>query len=132
MPNSNQSKKSFSKNSSCCATYAATRNRTDPRGYPVPRLDRRAAQRYFGEGVVDWGPYVFEWTWKSHICFVYDRFSLQPVKRLTYTGEGWGMTHTATEIITSDGTATLRFRNPKTFEQTRQILVKDNRQNSTC
>ncbi|MGA8029667.1 MAG: glutaminyl-peptide cyclotransferase [Bryobacteraceae bacterium] len=88
----------------------------------------RLPEQYFGEGVVAWGPYIFEWTWKSQICFVYDRFSLQPVKQFTYTGEGWGMTRTAKEIISSDGTATLQFRNPKTFEPTRQILVKDNRQ----
>lgn len=83
-------------------------------------------EQYFGEGIVDWGPYIFEWTWRSHICFVYDRFSLQLVKRFTYTGEGWGMTRTATAIITSNGSATLRFRNPKTFKPTRQIIVKDN------
>jgi glutaminyl-peptide cyclotransferase len=80
---------------------------------------------YFGEGIVDWGPYVYEWTWKSHVCFVYDRFSLQVVKRFAYAGEGWGMTRTKKELITSDGTATLRFRNPETFRETRHILVKD-------
>ncbi len=80
---------------------------------------------YFGEGIVDWGPYVYQWTWKSHVCFVYDRFSLQPVKRFTYTGEGWGMTRTGKELITSDGTATLRFRDPETFQETRHIVVKD-------
>jgi glutamine cyclotransferase len=85
----------------------------------------RLPQEYFGEGVVDWGPNLFEWTWTSHVCFVYDRFSLQLIKQFSYTGEGWGMTRTAKEIITSDGTAILRFRNPKTFEQTRQIVVKD-------
>ncbi len=35
------------------------------------------------------------------------------------------MTRTATEIITSDGTSTLRFRNPTTFAETRHILVHD-------
>src|ERR1700712_913048 len=80
---------------------------------------------YFGEGIVDWGPNIYEWTWQSHICFVYDRFSLRPIKQFTYTGEGWGMTRTATELITSDGTATLRFRNPETFKETRHIVVKD-------
>jgi glutamine cyclotransferase len=80
---------------------------------------------YFGEGIVDWGPYVYEWTWKSHVCFVYDRFSLQVVKRFTYAGEGWGMTRTAKELITSDGTATLRFRDPETFRETRQIVVRE-------
>jgi len=84
--------------------------------------------QYFGEGVVDWGPYIYEWTWKSHICFVYDRFSLRLVKQFTYAGEGWGMTRTSAQIITSDGTATLRFRNPETFQPTRQIVVKDSHQ----
>lgn len=81
--------------------------------------------QYFGEGIVDWGPFIYEWTWKSHICFVYDRVSLRPVKEFTYAGEGWGMTRTTRELITSDGTATLRFRDPNTFRETRHILVKD-------
>jgi glutamine cyclotransferase len=80
---------------------------------------------YFGEGIVDWGPYIYEWTWTSHVCFVYDRITLRPVKQFTYTGEGWGMTRTSKELITSDGTSTLRFRDPNTFQETRHILVKE-------
>jgi len=80
---------------------------------------------YFGEGIVDWGPTIYQWTWKSHVCFVYDRFTLQILKRFTYMGEGWGMTRTANELITSDGTSTLRFRDPSTFRETRHIVVKD-------
>lgn len=81
--------------------------------------------QYFGEGVVDWRANIYQWTWKSHICFVYDRFSLQLVKEFKYTGEGWGMTRTTKELITSDGSATLRFRNPETFQETHHIVVKD-------
>lgn len=88
----------------------------------------RLPEQYFGEGIVNWGPYLYQWTWKAHICFVYDRFSLQPVKQFSYTGEGWGMTRTATEIITSDGTPTLCFRNPETFQPVRQLVVTDNGQ----
>lgn len=89
-------------------------------------LQRRdLPQQFFGEGIVDWGPYIYEWTWQSHVCFIYDRFSLRPIGQFTYSGEGWGMTRTSTEIITSDGTATLRFRDPKTFRETRHIVVKD-------
>jgi glutaminyl-peptide cyclotransferase len=88
-------------------------------------MRRDLPPEYFGEGIVDWGPYVLEWTWKSHICFVYDRLTFQPVTQFTYTGEGWGMTHNATELITSDGTATLRFRDPNTFQETHHIVVKD-------
>jgi glutaminyl-peptide cyclotransferase len=83
--------------------------------------------QYFGEGIVDWGSNVYQWTWKSHVCFVYDRFTLKPVKRFTYTGEGWGMTRTDKELITSDGSATLRFRDPDNFQETRHIIVRDGR-----
>ena len=86
---------------------------------------RAMAPQYFGEGIVDWGPNIYQWTWQSHICFVYDRFSLRMLKQLSYTGEGWGMTRTTKELITSDGTATLRFRDPNTFKETHHILVKD-------
>jgi glutamine cyclotransferase len=92
-------------------------------GKPLQQLD--LPQQYFGEGIVNWGANLYEWTWQSHICFVYDRFSLRPVKQFTYTGEGWGMTRDAKEIITSDGTATLRFRDPNSFKETRHIVVKD-------
>ncbi len=92
-------------------------------GNPVQRHD--LPPQYFGEGIVDWGPNVYEWTWQSHICFVYDRFTLRPVKQFTYTGEGWGMTRDTRQIITSDGSATLRFRDPATFKETRSIVVKD-------
>ena len=80
---------------------------------------------YFGEGIVDWGPNIYEWTWTSNVCFVYERASLRPIKQFTYSGEGWGMTRTAKELITSDGTATLRFRDHNTFKVTHHIVVKE-------
>ena len=92
-------------------------------GKPVQKRD--LAPQYFGEGIIDWGPNIYQWTWKSQVCFVYDRFSLRPIKQFAYTGEGWGMTRTAKELITSDGTAILRFRDPNTFKETRHITVKD-------
>jgi glutamine cyclotransferase len=92
-------------------------------GKTVQRLD--LPPQYFGEGIVNWGPNLYMWTWQTHVGFIYDRFSLHPVGQFTYTGEGWGMTRNATEIITSDGSDTLRFRNPVTFKETRHIVVKD-------
>jgi glutamine cyclotransferase len=92
-------------------------------GKPLQQLD--LPSQFFGEGIVNWGANLYEWTWQSHVCFVYDRFSLRLVKQFSYTGEGWGMTRTAKEIITSDGTATLRFRDPNTFQETHHIVVRD-------
>ena len=95
-------------------------------GKPLQELN--LASNYFGEGIVDWGPNILEWTWQSHAGFVYDRFSFRVVGQFKYDGEGWGITRTAKEIITSDGTATLRFRNPNTFRETRHIVVRDGQQ----
>jgi glutamine cyclotransferase len=96
---------------------------TPTTGKPVQRID--LAPNYFGEGIVDWGPNILGWTWQTHAGFIYDRFSFRVVGQFKYDGEGWGMTRTDSEIVTSDGTATLRFRNPRTFQETRHIVVKD-------
>ena len=95
----------------------------EPTGRIVQHTD--IAPQYFGEGIVDWGANLYEWTWQTHVGFVYNRATLKPIAQFTYTGEGWGMTHDATHIITSDGTATLRFRNPKDFHEVRSITVTD-------
>lgn len=80
---------------------------------------------YFGEGVVNWGPYIYQWTWTSHVCFVYDRSTFRLVKRFVYSGEGWGMTRTGDQIVTSNGSDRLTFRDPATFRPVRAISVHD-------
>ncbi len=75
---------------------------TDPAtGRITQHLD--LAPQYFGEGIVDWASNLYEWTWQTNVGFVYNRATLHPLAQFTYTGEGWGMTHDAAHIITSDG-----------------------------
>nr|WP_233581434.1 glutaminyl-peptide cyclotransferase [Acidipila sp. EB88] len=81
--------------------------------------------QFFGEGIVDWGPNLYEWTWQTNVGFVRDRTTLKVLRRFTYSGEGWGMTHTDRELVTSDGSSTLIFRDPVTFKETHHIVVKD-------
>ena len=81
--------------------------------------------QYFGEGLTDWGSTLIQLTWQAHIAFVYDRFSFRLLRTLPYSGEGWGLTHDATHIILSDGSATLRFLDPQTFKQVRTVVVKE-------
>jgi glutamine cyclotransferase len=95
-------------------------------GKVLQRLE--LSPQYFGEGIIDWGPNLYEWTWQSHIGFIYDRFSLRKISQFTYDGEGWGMTRTAKQIVTSDGTSILRFRDPATFKEVRHIVVRDGKQ----
>jgi glutaminyl-peptide cyclotransferase len=81
--------------------------------------------KYFGEGIVDWGAYIYEWTWQSNVCFVYNRSNFQLVKQLSYSGEGWGMTRMKDQLVTSDGSTKLTFRDPKTLNPIRSITVHD-------
>lgn len=97
---------------------------TVPRtGKVVRRVDLPA--RYFGEGIIDVGPDLYEWTWRSHTGFIYDRATLKPIGRFTYDGEGWGMTKARGLIVTSNGSPVLTFRDPKTFRPVRTIVVRD-------
>jgi glutamine cyclotransferase len=88
-------------------------------------LEVEIPREYFGEGIVAFGSNLYEWTWQSHTGFLYDLKTLRRTGQFTYSGEGWGMTHDASSIITSDGSATIRFRNPADFKETRHILVHD-------
>ena len=80
---------------------------------------------YFAEGLTDWGSNLIQLTWRAHKGFVYDRFSFSLQQSFPYKGEGWGLTHDATQLIMSDGTAYLRFLDPKTFRETRRVRVTD-------
>ncbi|HEX4920850.1 MAG TPA: glutaminyl-peptide cyclotransferase [Candidatus Bathyarchaeia archaeon] len=80
---------------------------------------------YFGEGLTDWGSTLIQLTWTSHIAFVYDQFSFSVQRTFSYEGEGWGLTHDATQLIMSDGSSYLRFLEPKSFRVTRKLHVLD-------
>lgn len=81
--------------------------------------------QYFGEGLTDWGNTLVQITWKSHTGFVYDRATFRLLRTFHYAGEGWGLTHDARYLILSDGTSTLRFLDPDSFDQVRTVTVTD-------
>jgi glutaminyl-peptide cyclotransferase len=85
---------------------------------------------YFGEGLTDWGSTLIQLTWKSHKAFVYDGFSFSLLRTFDYEGEGWGLTHDDSHLIMSDGTAYLRFLDPKTFRVVRRVHVVDSNDRS--
>jgi len=82
--------------------------------------------RYFAEGLTDWGDTLVQLTWTSHVGFLYDAAGFAVLDTFGYIGEGWGLTHDGSQLIMSDGTATLRFLDPKTFEVTRRLTVTAN------
>jgi glutaminyl-peptide cyclotransferase len=81
--------------------------------------------KYFGEGITIWGDTLLQLTWQSETGFVYDLKTFKQTKTFTYQGEGWGLTHDGTRLIMSDGTAALRFLDPKTLKETGRVTVRD-------
>jgi glutamine cyclotransferase len=82
-------------------------------------------RQYFGEGITEWGGRLLQLTWNSNLGFVYDRAGLKVRGTFRYPGEGWGLTHDRDRLIMSDGTATLRFLDPKTFRETGRLNVQN-------
>lgn len=80
---------------------------------------------YFGEGIVLWEDQIIQITWQEQTAFVYDRETFEQIGEFTYDTEGWGITHDGRQLIMSDGTNTLYFRDPETFAETGQIQVMD-------
>jgi glutamine cyclotransferase len=82
-------------------------------------------EEHFGEGITVLGDRIYQITWKTGTAFVYDRETFQQTGSYSYDTEGWGLTHDGAELIMSDGSDQLYFRDPETFEVTRQLSVKD-------
>ena len=80
---------------------------------------------YFGEGITILGDTIIQVTWQSRVGFVYERYSLEVLDTFEITTEGWGLTHDGTSLILSDGTSTLHFLDPETFQETWTVQVHD-------
>lgn len=79
--------------------------------------------QYFGEGMTDWNGTLVSLTWRSQTGFVFDLNTFEPRGQFEYPGEGWGLAQNGKELILSDGSATLRFLDPRTFLEVRRIKV---------
>jgi glutamine cyclotransferase len=88
------------------------------------KKQRALGPRYFGEGIAILGGLLFQLTWQNGVVVVYDLDTFEVERTMQYDGEGWGLTHDGRELIMSDGSATLRFRDPQTFSITREIEVR--------
>jgi glutamine cyclotransferase len=86
---------------------------------------RDLSSQLFGEGVAVLNDRVYQLTWVSHVAYVYDKQTFNLIEQFTYTTEGWGLTHDGTNLIMSDGSSTIYYRDPATFNEVRHIQVLD-------
>ena len=79
---------------------------------------------YFGEGITILDGKLYQLTWQNRLGIVYDQQTFKLLSTFRYTGEGWGLTHDGKRLILSDGTSTLKFLDPKTFDVVKRLKVK--------
>ena len=89
------------------------------------RVDRRLNfdRRYFAEGACVLNGRLYVLTWQEHECFVHDFNSWERLGSFRYAGEGWGLTTDGKQLIMSDGTSEITFRDPESFQVRRSITV---------
>ncbi|MFT5117411.1 MAG: glutamine cyclotransferase [Kiritimatiellia bacterium] len=87
-------------------------------------LTANLPRRYFAEGLTLFNDALYLLTWKENTLLIIDTVSLAVTGRLSYTGEGWGLTHNNKAFIMSNGTSTVYFRDTNDFSIQQTIRVK--------
>lgn len=80
----------------------------------------------FGEGITALRDTIYQITWQDHVGYAWreaEEFEL--LESFAYEWEGWGLTHNGTHLIASDGSATLRYLEPRTRQVVGEIQVRD-------
>lgn len=80
-------------------------------------------RRLFGEGLARRGQYLYQLTWRSGVLLVWDLRTFRVVKRLRYSGEGWGLCFDGERFVMTSGKDRLSFRDPETFKELDSVAV---------
>jgi glutamine cyclotransferase len=89
----------------------------------VERLRVPVPEQMFGEGITVTGDTVWQITWRDGVAIARDRHTLAERSRTRYEGEGWGLCAQSDRLVMSDGSDTLTFRDPVTFEPRGTVAV---------
>lgn len=89
---------------------------------------KRLPAQFFAEGLTVWNHKIFVLTWREKLGLVLDQASLDQLGTFRYDTQGWGLTHDASHLIMSDGSASLSFLDPETFQVVRRVVVREGNQ----
>jgi glutaminyl-peptide cyclotransferase len=97
-----------------------------------PEVVVEVADELFAEGVTVVDGRALQLTWRNETLLVseLDQLGTAGTGAITrtdgaYDGEGWGLCYNGTELVMSDGSSQLAFRDPETFEALRTVEVTD-------
>jgi glutamine cyclotransferase len=85
----------------------------------------KVARKFFTEGICLLNNKIYQLTWENQQCFIYDANSFKQTGYFSYNTEGWGLTTNGNELIMSDGSSTIYFRDPSSFAEIRRITVRN-------
>lgn len=80
-------------------------------------------EMFFGEGITIWNDQIIQLSWKKGEAYTYDINFNKLENVFNYDTQGWGLTHNDTQLIMSDGSPYIYFRNPETFDIENEIYV---------
>lgn len=85
---------------------------------------------FFAEGICRVGGSIWQLTWRERVALRWDAGTLEPVEKIRFNREGWGICalpvdeNPAGEVVTSDGSSELVRRDPVTLEPRAVVHVR--------
>lgn len=77
----------------------------------------RLPERDFGEGITILGDTIYMLTWRSKVCYLFDRTSGKKIDQREYPTEGWGLTTDGERLYMSDGSNRITIRERGSFRE---------------
>jgi glutamine cyclotransferase len=87
------------------------------RGFLKEEKSLKFPNQYFAEGSVFAGGFIQVLTWKEGTLFKVNKDTFEIKESVFYQGEGWGLTTNGNKLFVSDGTDTLKMKDPHTFKE---------------
>lgn len=81
--------------------------------------------KYFGEGITILYDTIYQLTWQEKTVFAYTLKDFKKVKEFTINTEGWGITTDGKDLLVSDGSSTIYYYNPSSFQLLRTQTITE-------
>ena len=95
-------------------------------GIPVQIVN--LAAEMFGEGLALVDDKLIQLTWQNQVAFVYQKSDFKLLNRINYPmREGWGLTYDGTNLLMTDGSATLYYLDKDYLAEVRRLEVCDDK-----
>jgi glutamine cyclotransferase len=82
-------------------------------------------QPFFGEGITVLRDTLYQLTWENKTVFVYHAKTLEPIRQMSWSGQGWGLTNDGNALYISDGSDKIYVVRPSDLKLLRVISVAD-------